>query len=50
MKTVKSQLTTLQDANYVAAAAAQKAKADAHSANVKAAKAESRKAAKQQTK
>ena len=50
MKIVESKVTTLQDSNYLAARAAQKAKADAHAANVKAAKAESRKAAKQRTK
>lgn len=47
MKGVESKMTVLQDANYLAAAAAQKAKADAHSANVRAAAAESKRAARQ---
>ena len=45
MKSVQTKVTVLQDVNYAAFKAAEKAKADAHSAHVRAARTQSRKAA-----
>jgi hypothetical protein len=45
MKNVDSKVTVLQDANYAAFKQAEKTKAEIHAAHVRAAKAQSRKAA-----
>jgi hypothetical protein len=47
VRNIDSKVTVLQDANYAAFKQAEKAKADVHAAHVRAAKTQSRKAARE---